>query len=109
MIGPETVPASGAARSAHVRSTRERAMKVVAAFLMAAAFAMTGAPTASAAPAFTDNQTLSSFDPPPPCRLDNPGVCPPVAARNGQTAINQTQDHDDAEETVPGEADRNAY
>ncbi len=83
-------------------------MKVTAALLMAAAFILTGAPTATAAPAFTDNHLLSSFDPPPPCRLDKPGVCPPAAEPIEQAAVNQTQDHGDAEETVSGEADRNA-
>lgn len=78
MIDPETPPATGAARSSLVRSTRERAMKVAAALLLAAAFVLTGAPTATAAPAFVDNHMFSSSNPPPPCRLDTPGVCPPV-------------------------------
>lgn len=104
MIGSEKSPASGAARSSLVRSARERAMKVVAALPLAAAFVLTSAPTATAAPVFTDNYAPSSFDPAPPCRLDRPGVCPPAARSNEQAAVNQTQ----AGETAPGEAGRNA-
>jgi hypothetical protein len=104
MIGSEKPPASGAARSSLVRSAREGAMKVVAALLLAAAFVLTGAPTATAAPAFTESYTPSSFDPAPPCRLDRPGVCPPAARSNEQAAVNQTQ----AGETASGEVGRNA-
>jgi hypothetical protein len=104
MIGSEKPPASGEAGSSLVRSARENAMKVVAALLLSVAFVLTGAPTATAASEFTDNYTPSSFDPAPPCRLDNPGVCPPATQSNEQAAVNQTQ----TGETAPGEAGRNA-
>lgn len=104
MIGSEEPPASGAARSSLMRSACERAMKVVAALLLAAAFVLTGAPTAIAAPAFTENYTPSSFDPAPPCRLDSPGVCPPATQSDEQAEVNQTQ----TGETAPREAGRNA-
>jgi hypothetical protein len=76
MISPETPLASGAPRSAHARSACERAMKVFAALLFTATFLLAGASTATAAPAVTSNSAASPFDPPPPCRGEQPGVCP---------------------------------
>lgn len=83
MITAETPPTGGAPRGVHGRSSRKRAKAafqvkaVVPAFLLAAVFIFTGAPTATAAVVFAHNMTTSttSWDP-LPCRGTNPGICP---------------------------------
>ena len=76
MISRETPLASEAPRSAHARSASERAMKVFATLLLTATFLLAGASAATAAPATASNSAASAFDPPPPCRGEQPGVCP---------------------------------
>lgn len=85
MISRETPLATRALTSAHARPARERAIKVVAALFLAAAFVLMGTPTAAAAPAFMDNSTSSSFAP-TPCRGERPGFCPgpPTVQSNEQ-------------------------
>lgn len=90
MIGSEKPPTSGAARSSLVRSARERAMKVAAALLLAAAFVLTGTPTATATPALIDNHTSSSFV---PCRGEQPGFCPgPATVQSDEQAATDSNE-----------------
>jgi hypothetical protein len=85
MITAEIPPASGAPRGAHAQSSRKRI--AIATLLLTAAFVVTGAPTAAAAPVLAGNHVMFASDPPPPCRGDKPGVCPylPSTQLNEQT------------------------
>ncbi len=75
MITTET-PAFGATpRGVHGGWLHRRAKVVVPVFLLTAAFIFTGAPTATAAAMFTNNNIAAAWNP-PACRGDKPGVCP---------------------------------
>jgi hypothetical protein len=72
---PERPSESGTPRCAHAQSSRKRTMVATATLFLATAFVLASAPTATAAPAFTNNHTTSVLGLPAPCG-DKPGLCP---------------------------------
>jgi hypothetical protein len=69
------LPTGRTSRGIHGHPAHKRAKVVVPAFLLAAVFIFTGAPSATAAAMFANSHTMASWEP-PPCRGDKPGVCP---------------------------------
>jgi hypothetical protein len=63
-------------RIVHMQSLRKRLSAVVASVFVAVVLGLTGAPAATATPAFTSNHMAFIMEPPPPCRGDKPGACP---------------------------------
>lgn len=75
MITTETPSIGETPRGVHGGWSHRRAKVVVPVFLLTAVFIFTGAPTATAAAIFANNDIAVTWDP-PPCRGDKPGVCP---------------------------------
>lgn len=78
MIIPKTPPVGETPRSAGAKSLYKHTVTVVGTLLVAAAFAIAGAPAAIAEPASMNQGVLAVSDPPVlNCNGDYPGLCVP--------------------------------
>lgn len=95
MITTETPSIGRTPRGVHGGSSRGLATVVVPVFLLTAVFIFTGAPTATAAAMFTNNEISATWEP-PSCRGDKPGVCPYYYFDQPDMNISTPSDEQDA-------------